>query len=195
MEGVLKAIAYARERDIPYLGTCAGFQYALIEFTRNVLGVADADSAENAPDGEHIVITPVECPVPDRRPSDPALSGLSIARPVADTLMDALCGSQELREEYFCNFETNAKYVSRWEAAGLKIAARGGRGEMRAFELPSRRFFIATLFQPQLSSSYERPHPIVEGYLRACAGAPASSIAAPRRSSTEHDDPPGPPGR
>jgi CTP synthase (UTP-ammonia lyase) len=171
MQGALGAIEYAREQDIPYLGTCAGFQYALVEFTRNVLGVADADSAENDPEGKNIVITPVECQVPHAGRSRPALSGLDVALPVAGTLFERLSGSEELREEYFCNFETNAAFVPRWEAAGLVIAARGGSGEMRAFELPGRRFFIATLFQPQLSSSAERPHPIVEGYLKRCANA------------------------
>src|SRR4051794_34806920 len=52
MQGALSGIRHARERDVPYLGTCAGFQYALIELTRNVLGIAGADSAENAPAGE-----------------------------------------------------------------------------------------------------------------------------------------------
>jgi CTP synthase (UTP-ammonia lyase) len=172
MQGSLNAIAHARQSDIPYLGTCAGFQYALIEFTRNVLGVADADSAENDPGGKNIVIAPVECRVPSEERSRPALSGLGAARPVSDTLLERLCGGAELREEYFCNFETNAGFIPRWEAAGLRIGARGDAGEMRAFELPGRRFFVATLFQPQLSSSYERPHPIIEGYLRACATGP-----------------------
>lgn len=172
MQGSLNAIAYARENNIPYIGTCAGFQYALIEFTRNVLGVADADSAENDPNGRNIVITPVDCRVPSKERLRPALSGAGIARPVLDTLLERLCGSSELREEYFCNFETNAGYISRWESAGLKISALGDAGEVRAFELPGRRFFIATLFQPQLSSSYERPHPIIEGYVRECATGP-----------------------
>jgi CTP synthase (UTP-ammonia lyase) len=57
--------------------------------------------------------------------------------------------------------------VARWEAAGLKVAALGDDGELRALELPSNRFFVATLFQPQLSSSIERPHPIITGLLRA----------------------------
>lgn len=174
MQGSLNAIAYARENDIPYLGTCAGFQCALIEFTRNVLGVADADSAENDPDGRNIVITPVDCPVPSGDRLRPALSGLGIARPIRHTLLERLCGNLELREEYFCNFETNASYISRWQAAGLHISATGVAGEVRAFELPGRRFFIATLFQPQLSTSYERPHPIIEGYVRECATGPRS---------------------
>ena len=168
MGGMLKAIEYARRRDVPYLGTCAGFQYALIEFTRNVLGVPDADSAENDPGGRNIVITPVECPMPDRAPRGPRLAGEGVARPMTSTLLERLCGSEDLRGEYFCSFETNAEFISRWEAAGLRIAARGANGEMRALELPQNRFFIATLFQPQLSSSHTRPHPIVSGYLRAC---------------------------
>jgi CTP synthase (UTP-ammonia lyase) len=169
MDGMLRGIEFARERDVPYLGTCAGFQYALIEFTRNVLGVRDADSAENDPEGANIVITPVACPMPDRAPGAASLAGEDVVRPVAGTLIERLCGNAELRGEYFCNFETNPSFVQRWEAAGLRVAARGGNGEMRALELPQLRFFMATLFRPQLSSSYERPHPIVEGYLRACA--------------------------
>jgi CTP synthase (UTP-ammonia lyase) len=168
-EGMLRAIEYARRRDVAYLGTCAGFQYALIEFTRNVLGIPDADSAENDPTGENVVITPVECPMPDRPSGGPRLAGTSTVGVVSGTLVERLCGGGDLRGEYFCSFETNPKFVARWEQAGLRVAARGGDGEMRAFELPEKRFFLATLFQPQLSSSYDRPHPIIEGYLDACS--------------------------
>lgn len=175
MAGILNAIEYARRRDIPYLGTCAGFQYALIEFTRNVLAVPDADTAENDPDGRNIVITPVECPLPGRPPGGPRLAGAGVARPLPGTLLERLCGSEDLRGEFFCSFETNASFVPRWEAAGLQIAARGANGEMRAFELPQNRFFVATLFQPQLSSSHQQPHPIVAGYLRACTSSVRSS--------------------
>lgn len=166
MAGALSAITFARERNLPFLGTCAGFQYALIELTRSVLGIADADSAENGSTSEHIVITPVDCPLPSAKP---ALSGLGVVRPTPDSALGELCGAAELREEYFCNFEVNTAYLARWEAAGLRAAAYGAAGEMRALELPRRRFFIATLFQPQLSSSFERPHPVVEGFLRACS--------------------------
>lgn len=62
----------------------------------------------------------------------------------------------------------NKNYLGDWEAAGLRVAALGSDGEMRALELPPNRHFIATLFQPQLSSSFDRPHPIIVGYLRAC---------------------------
>src|SRR5580704_9599694 len=62
-DGMLKGIEYARVRDWPFLGTCGGFQYALIEFARNVLGIADADSAENNSGSNNIVIYPVACAV------------------------------------------------------------------------------------------------------------------------------------
>jgi CTP synthase (UTP-ammonia lyase) len=67
-----------------------------------------------------------------------------------------------------CSLEANAAFAARWEAAGLRVSARGQDGEMRAFELPSRRFFLATLFRPQLLSSFQEPHPIVLGFLSAC---------------------------
>ena len=165
--GMLNGIAHARRARVPYLGTCAGFQYALIELSRNVLGLADADTAENASGSAHVVITPVACPLPGRRPGGPAMSGGDGVRVVAGTRLAELCGGGDLTEEYFCNYETNAAYVPRWEAeAGLRVAARGAGGEMRAFELPDHPFFLATLFQPQRSSRSDRPHPIIEGFLR-----------------------------
>jgi len=118
--------------------------------------------------GIGIVITPVACGVPSRAADVPGLSGTSIARPAPGTLLERLCGTGDLRGEYFCNFEANPDFVSRWQEAGLRVAARGADGEMRALELPDKRFFVATLFQPQLSSSYGDAHPIVVGYLRAC---------------------------
>jgi CTP synthase (UTP-ammonia lyase) len=168
MPGVLRAIEYARLRDLPYLGTCAGFQYALIEFSRNVLGVPDADSAETGSDSRNIVITPVLCDIPSAML--PRLHGAGVARPVPGTQLARLCGDADLNGQYFCSFETNRDFVPRWEAAGLRVAALGNDNELRAFELPASRFFIASLFQPQLSSSFELPHPLIAGFLRACAG-------------------------
>lgn len=167
MNGMLRALQYVREHDLAFIGTCAGFQYSLIELTRNVLGVADADSAENAPDGKNVVITPVRCEAPNA--NAPRLSGQGVARVQPGTLLEKLCGANDLRSEYFCSFEVNHSFAPRWREAGLRVAAIGGDGELRAFELEGKRFFIASLFQPQLSSSYSQPHPIVLGFLRECA--------------------------
>jgi CTP synthase (UTP-ammonia lyase) len=166
MTGMLRAIEHARVRNVPYLGTCAGFQHALIELTRNVLGIAGADSAENAPERHNVVITPIACAVPGGEQG--ALVGIAPAHPLPGTLLERLCGPRELSGEYMCSLEANAAFVTRWEAAGLRVSARGIHGEMRAFELPSRRFFLATLFRPQLLSSFQEPHPIVLGFMSAC---------------------------
>ncbi len=72
---MLKGIEFARRRDWPFLGTCGGFQYALIECVRNVLGIKDADSAENNSGSKNIVIYPVACAVPNRAKGAPKLSG------------------------------------------------------------------------------------------------------------------------
>ena len=179
--GMLNGIAHARRARVPYLGTCGGFQYALIEISRNVLGIADADTAENDPPSENVVITLVTaCPTPSRDPGKPVMAGRFRVRPIAGTRVAALTGGADLHEVYFCSYETNAAFVPRWQQqAGLRVAAFGDGGEMRAFELADHPFFVATLFQPQLASRPERPHPIIEGYLRAAADcrpppAPAS---------------------
>ncbi len=74
-DGMLRGIEFARRRDWPFLGTCGGFQYALIECARNVLGIADADSAENNSGSKNIIIYPVACAVPNRGKDAPKLSG------------------------------------------------------------------------------------------------------------------------
>jgi hypothetical protein len=82
-----------------------------------------------------------------------------------------------LRAEYHCSFETNAEYVSRWQEAGLCVTGLGDQGELRAFSLPASGFFLATLFQPQLSSRASAPHPIIAGFLRACLEAATRSAS------------------
>jgi CTP synthase (UTP-ammonia lyase) len=120
------------------------------------------------------VITPIACEAPGAV-LGPRLNGASTMRVVPGTQIERACGSGDLQGEYFCSFEVNKDYLDDWQSAGLRVAALGSDGEMRALELPDKRHFIATLFQPQLSSSFDRPHPIIVGYLRACM--------APRQSS------------
>jgi CTP synthase (UTP-ammonia lyase) len=164
--GMLRAIEHARRCTTPYLGTCAGFQYALIELTRNLLGIADADSAENTANAEHTVITPVQCEAP-ARPGSPRLAGSHNVLIEPSSLLASLCPEPELRAEFFCSYEVNAAFETRWQHAGVRFSARGTDGAARALELPVHRFFLATLFQPQLSSTFAHPHPIVRGFLQA----------------------------
>lgn len=168
MEGMLQGIEFARRRDWPFLGTCGGFQYALIEFARNLLGITDADTAENNSGSKSIIIYPVACAVPNRAQGAPKLSGLvPEIRLRPGSYLQSFYGKDSVTEEFFCNFEVNPDFEWITMEAGFPIVARGPQGEIRAIESPTHRFYIATLFQPQLSSKPGKPHPLVMAFVQA----------------------------
>jgi CTP synthase (UTP-ammonia lyase) len=139
----------------------------LIEIARNVVGMADANSAENAPGAGQIVITPVDC---ERTPGAPKLSGkLSGLRIRPGSYLHSFYGKDAVEEGFFCNFEVNPDFEWAFIEAGFPFVARGEHQEPRAIESQAHRFFIATLFQPQLSSEPGKPHPIIVAFLRAAA--------------------------
>lgn len=171
-DGMLKGIEFARRRDWPFLATCGGFQYTFIEFARNVLHLADADTAENNSASKNIVIYPVDCAVPNRKDNAPKLSGPipEIRLRPGSYLQTYYDKDQEtVTEEFFCNFEINPEFEWATMDAGFPVVARGPNGEIRAIESPAHRFFLATLFQPQLSSTERKPHPVVLAFVQAAA--------------------------
>ncbi len=135
------------------------------------MGLSDADSAEHQTDSHCFVIHPVSCPAPNRREGGPKLSGACRLRIDAGSRLSDIYQGLEAEEEYFCNYEVNRKYLPDFVAAGLRLTAFDDNGELRAIELPGDPFFIATLFQPQLSSAENRPHPLIVAYLNASAGS------------------------
>jgi CTP synthase (UTP-ammonia lyase) len=168
--GMLKGIEITRTHDWPFLGTCGGFQYALIELARNVLGIADADSAENNSGSKNIVIYPVACAVPNRAPDAPKLSGvIPEIRLRPGSYLQSFYGKDTASEEFFCNFEVNPEYEWAAMEAGFPVVARGPQGEVRAIESPTHKFYVATLFQPQLSSKPKAPHPLILAFVQAAA--------------------------
>jgi CTP synthase (UTP-ammonia lyase) len=169
MEAALEAIRFARERRRPFLGTCGGFQHALIEFGRNVLGLADADHAESNPGSSRLLITPLSCSLVGR-------SGT--IRLVPESRAHAIYGRSETAEEYHCNYGLNSKYRSRLEEAGLRTSGVDEEGAVRIVELPEYPFYLATLFQPELSSTPDNPHPIIVAFVQAAA------LASPARASS-----------
>ena len=169
-DGMLKGIEFARVRDWPFLGTCGGFQYALIECARNVLGIKDADSAENESGSKNIVIYPVACVVPGRKKGAPKLSGaIPEIRLRPGSYLHSFYMRDVVTEEFFCNFEVNPEYEWAAMEAGFPVVARGPQGEIRAIESPTHHFYIATLYQPQLSSKAGHPHPLVLAFVQAAA--------------------------
>lgn len=138
--GALEGIRFARMTRTPFLGTSAGFQYALIEFARNVLGIAQADHQKSNP----------KAAVPLIAPLDAALLGVRARVHFRDgTLLRKAYGAPEAVEEYHCGFGLNPRY-RRWMESGLIFAAVDDGDEVRAVELDSHPFFVATLFEPEL---------------------------------------------
>ena len=169
-DGMLKGIEFARVHDWPFLATCGGFQYTLIECARNVLGLKDATTAEEDPKAKNIIIYPVACAVPNRAGDAPKLSGrVSEIRLRPGSYLAGYYGKETVEEEFFCNYEVNPDFEWTAMEAGFPVVARGAQEECRAIESPVHRFFIATLFQPQLSSKDKKPHPLVLAFMQAAA--------------------------
>jgi CTP synthase (UTP-ammonia lyase) len=130
----------------------------------------DADSAENNPKSKNIVISPVSCAISNTAAGAPKLSGkIPEIRIRPGSYLEGFYKKEVVTEEFFCNYEVNPEFEGSIIEAGFVIAARGENGEVRAIEAPKQKFFIATLFQPQLSSKPSKPHPIVVEFLRAAA--------------------------
>lgn len=158
MEGALNAIQFARERPSPFLGTCGGFQHAVIEYARNVLGLREADHAESNPGASLALVARLAC----------SLAGATEAidlRP--GTQARTLYGQSQIVEQFNCNFGVNPKYQAALEDTKLKVSGVDAGGGVRIIELTGHPFFIATLFQPELSAFAGIAHPLVVAFARA----------------------------
>jgi CTP synthase (UTP-ammonia lyase) len=135
-----------------------------------VLGIKDADTAENNSGSKNIVISAVACALPNRSPGEPKLSGaIPEIRIRPGSYLQSFYERDVVSEEFFCNYEVNPDFEWAVIEAGFPIVARGEKAEARAIESPTHRFFVATLFQPQLSSKPDKPHPIIVEFLKAAA--------------------------
>jgi CTP synthase (UTP-ammonia lyase) len=160
MEGALLAIRCAREGRIPFLGTCGGFQHAVVEYARNVLGWQNATHGETDSAATLAVITPLSCGVMDGSGSIQLLAGTRIA---------AAYGTDEATEEYRCSYWVNPDFRASLTAGPLRESARDDTGDLRAVELDDHPFFVATLFQPERAALHSRPAPLVNAFVAACA--------------------------
>jgi CTP synthase (UTP-ammonia lyase) len=155
----IQAIRVARENLVPCLGTCGGFQHMILEFARNVLGLADAEHAEYDPDASRLFISALSC----------SLVGMELrVRLQPHTTARTLYGNDEIVERYYCTFGVNPEYSDALaENRGLVISGRDLNGEIRIIEIPDHPFFLGTLFVPQAQSRELMPHPLVSGFLQA----------------------------
>lgn len=170
--GALAAIRVAREQGIPFLGTCGGFQHALLEYARTVCGLAGAAHAENDPAAADPVIAPLACSLVGHE-------GLVRAEP--GSLAESALGAERSTERYHCGYGPAPRHLPALAAHGLLLSGHDEDGQVRIAELPGHPFFLATLFQPELHGDGTVPHPIV----RALAVAAVTHATAARQAAPE----------
>jgi len=158
LDGALTAIRFAREMRRPLLGTCGGFQHALIEYARNVCSVHDATHAEINPDGNSLVCTSLLCSLVGKTGHISFSPGSQLY---------TIFKGHEPNEEYHCNYGLNPEWKTRLEMAGLHFTGFDTEGQVRAFELNTHPFFIGTLFQPERSALHGQQHPLIKAFIES----------------------------
>lgn len=157
-KAVLDLIRHARTSNIPYLGTCGGYQHAVLEFAIHHLGLKAATLEEEDPKGEMLLISALPCRLVDEQRK------ISILK---NSKLGEILGATEISEEYRCGFGMNPRYSHHFDKGPLSFVAFNEENIPQAFELSGHRFFMGTAFQPERSSRAGKSHPLVEAFLRA----------------------------
>jgi CTP synthase len=181
VEGKIRAIRYAREHGVPYLGICLGMQLAVIEFARHVTGLDGANSTEFDPDTPHPVVALItewqnRDGSVERRGVNSDMGGtMRLGAQPCEVALGSLAhrvyGATTVSERHRHRYEVNNHYLPRLEAAGLAVGARtrspiaGDLCEM--IELPQHPWFFGCQFHPEFTSNPRRGHPLFIGFIRA----------------------------
>jgi CTP synthase (UTP-ammonia lyase) len=158
LDKIIWAIRKARERGVPCLGTCGGFQHIVLEYARNVLGVKDAGHAEYDPYASKLFISQLSCSLAGREMRLRFTEGSRVA---------SIYGALGATEQYYCNFGINPDLIHILKSGPMRFTGSDVDGEVRVLELPGHPFFIGTLFVPQARSTLRTPHPLVTAFLQA----------------------------
>ncbi len=161
-EGAIAAIRFARERGIPFLGTCGGFQHAVLECAEALWGIEAPRHAELDPDAPEPVIAPLSCRLVE-------VSGA--VRFAPGSRLAAAYGALSAEEGYHCSYGLSEGARRHLEGGPLRATAWDGDGDVRGVELDGHPFFVATLFQPERAALEGRLPPIVHALVSAMADA------------------------
>ena len=156
--GAVAAIRFARETRRPFLGTCGGFQHALLEYAEALWGLSTAPHAELDPEAPEPVIAQLDCAV---------VEATGEVRFAPGSRLAAIYGALRATETYRCRYGLNPRYAAWLEVGPLRVSARDGSGDVRAVELEGHPFFIATLYQPERAVLTGRSHPLIAAYVAA----------------------------
>jgi len=157
--GAIAAIRFARETRRPFLGTCGGFQHAMLEYAQAVWRI-DAIHAETNADAVDPVIAPLMCSLVEVKGALHFEPGSRLAK---------IYGSSTATEEYHCSFGLNPLYAARLASGPMKVAARDDEGSVRAVELEGYPFYVGTLFQPERAALRNQLPPLVKAFVAAIA--------------------------
>ncbi|WP_445990029.1 CTP synthase [Chromobacterium haemolyticum] len=179
VEGKIKAVKFARENDIPYMGICLGMQIALIEYARDVAGMAGANSTEFDLDTNFPVVALIDEWVNhdgkvEKRDENSNLGGtMRLGGQQCDLVPKSLAaniyGDSEIVERHRHRYEVNNYYIPRLEQAGLIISGRSAGHEklVETIELANHRWFFACQFHPEFTSTPRDGHPLFISYVKA----------------------------
>jgi CTP synthase len=165
VEGNIKAIQYAREHNMPYLGLCFGFQLAVIEFARHVAGFPDATSSELSETGTHVIdLLPEQKEV--KKLGGTMRLGEHMVWIKDNTMAHRLYGKGKISERHRHRYEVNPDLIETIEQHGMIFSAKNDN-RMEMCEIPKLRFFLGTQFHPEFKSRPERPAPPFLGFVQA----------------------------
>src|SRR6187549_733101 len=177
--GMMKASEYARERGIPFFGICYGFQWATVEFARNVCGLDGADSTEVDENAPHKVIYKLR----DLLGVDELGGTMRLGRYACEiakgSLAERVYGTPLIHERHRHRFEFNCLYEPALLERGLHISGRSPDGKFAEIaELPSHPWFLAVQFHPEFQSKPLRPHPLFASFVEAAYRHKTGKLAA-----------------
>ena len=175
VEGKIEAIRYAREHNIPFLGLCLGLQCAIIEFSRAVLGLTDANSTEFDPSSPHPVIDLMVSQEEVEEKGGTMRLGLYAAKLAEGSLVRSLYDEELVYERHRHRWEVNNHYRKDLEAAGMRLSGLSPDGNLVEYiELVDHPFFVATQAHPEFRSRPDIPHPLFVGLVGAAGRKRAS---------------------
>ncbi len=157
LNGAINAINFARINKIPHLGTCAGYQHTIIEYARNVSGYANARHAEYSADMESQFIGKLSCSLKGTKDKVILLK---------DSNVSSIYESDEIEGNYFCSYGLNESYKWVFEQSDFTISGVDQYKSIRILELKNHPFFIATVFVPQVDSSFDQPNKLITEFIR-----------------------------
>jgi CTP synthase (UTP-ammonia lyase) len=160
MSGAISAIRLARETKRPFLGTCGGFQHALLECAEALWGVRAPAHAEVDPQAGDPVIAPLTCSLVEKRGEVFFVAGSRLA---------GFYGVPSAVEGYHCRYGLSPNFAAHLEQGPFRVSARDGEGDVRAAELDGHPFFFGTLFQPERSALEGRTHPLITAFVSAAS--------------------------